>query len=132
MWLLALGLAVALAGVILVPTQLLAQSGAPASDPAGHWSAGPAMLTARTEVAAVEAGGLLHVVGGYPGGDAPPDTHEVYDPRTGAWSFKQALPVGLHHACAASIDGRLYIVGGYFALGPAVNSLYAYDAAADA
>ncbi len=86
----------------------------------GHWMTGTPAPTARTEVAVAALDGLIYVVGGF---ERPSSWKiwqssvstkvEVYDPATNRWSSKPRLPVGLHHAGAAVLDGALYVVGGF-------------------
>ena len=76
--------------------------------------------TARTEVAVAALDGLIYVVGGF---ETPSSWKiwqssvstkvEVYDPATNRWSSRPDLPMGLHHAGAAVLDGALYVVGGF-------------------
>jgi serine/threonine-protein kinase PknK len=40
------------------------------------------------------------------------DTVESYDPRTGVWETGPPLPVGLHHAAAATYRGEVVVLGG--------------------
>ena len=41
------------------------------------------------------------------------DLVEEYDPSTNSWSEKAPLPNGLHHAGAAVVGGKVYVVGGF-------------------
>ena len=77
------------------------------------WHALPAAPEARSEVAAAVVNGGIAVVGGFePAGAASPHV-DWYVPRARRWKRLPDLPVGLHHAMAAS-DGRLlYVAGGY-------------------
>lgn len=86
----------------------------------GHWMTGAPAPTARTEVAVAMLDGLIYVAGGF----ERPDSWkiwrssvsakvEAYDPVTNRWFSKPDLPVGLHHAGAAVLDGVLYVVGGF-------------------
>ena len=86
----------------------------------GHWMTGEPAPTARTEVAVAALDGLIYVVGGFerPGSwmirqSSISTKVEAYDPATNRWSSKPDLPVGLHHAGAAALDGALYVVGGF-------------------
>lgn len=76
--------------------------------------------TARTEVAVAALDGLIYVVGGFeePGTwriwqSSVSTKVEAYDPATNRWSAGPDLPVGLHHAGAAVLDGALYVAGGF-------------------
>lgn len=86
----------------------------------GHWMTGAPVPTARTEVTAAVLDGLIYVIGGLEsstgwmmGRSSVSARVERYDPATDRWSEMQALPVGVHHAGAAVVDGDLYVVGGF-------------------
>ena len=71
----------------------------------------------RTEVAGTVWEGRIVVVGGLdPRGDAS-DRTDIYDPDTEAWTPGPNLPVALHHTAVATLDDRVYVVGGY-SIGP--------------
>ena len=108
-------------GVRLLACLLLAasMSESHAAD-VGHWMTGTPAPTARTEVAAAAVDGLIYVVGGFEPRSlwtlwqsSVSARVEAYDPVTNQWVSKPDLPVGLHHAGAAVVDGMLYIVGGF-------------------
>jgi non-specific serine/threonine protein kinase len=75
-------------------------SAAPAPDP-------------RTEVAAAAAGGEIVLVGGLTENGMPSPRVDAYSPARDRWRRLPDLPVGVHHAMAASDGTRLYVVGGY-------------------
>ena len=78
------------------------------------WRPLAAVPTPRTEVAAAaDAGGLIHVVGGYTADGATVATVEVLDTATGRWTAGPDLPIGVNHAMAATVDGAVYVFGGY-------------------
>ena len=86
----------------------------------GHWMIGAPAPTARTEVAVAALDGLIYVVGGFEQSSSwmiwqssVSTKVEAYDPTTNRWSSKPDLPLGLHHAGAAVVDGALYVVGGF-------------------
>jgi N-acetylneuraminic acid mutarotase len=110
---------------ILIP---LALALPPAVNARGQWQSRAAMPSARTEVAAVELGGDIYVIGGY---DQGADLVEAYDPAKDAWQRRAPLPKPLHHTAAAAVGGKIYVIGGYVSgVGP-VNTVYEYDPAAD-
>lgn len=59
------------------------------------------------ETAVVVEGGLLYVIGGI----GSLSGVLIYDTESGEWSDGPELPLGMHHANAAAVDGTLYIVG---------------------
>ena len=40
-------------------------------------------------------------------------TVERYDPASNSWDVRPSLPMPIHHAAAAVVDDRLYVIGGY-------------------
>lgn len=108
--------------------------------PGGSWRTGPAAPTKRTEVAAAALKGRLYVIGGFSeptvsniGSLAITDAVELYDPAAGRWSAVPPLPAKLHHAAAAVVGDRLYVVGGFsrsfLSVWEPVASLFIYDPA---
>lgn len=74
----------------------------------------------RTEVVGSPFFFGLAVVGGLTAEGAPSAQVDHYSFPTDEWRSLPPLPVGVHHAGAGELDGRLYVVGGYAAgtLGP--------------
>lgn len=86
----------------------------------GHWMTGAPAPTARTEVAVAALDGLIYVAGGFEQSSSwmirqssVSTKVQTYDPVTNRWSSKPDLPIGLHHAGAAVLDGDLYVAGGF-------------------
>ncbi len=108
----------------------------------GTWTAKAPAPTKRTEVVAAAVGGKIYVIGGF---SEPTlrnlkdltisDAVEEYDPSADRWTVKSPLPVGLHHAGAAAVGDRLYVIGGFtqsfFSVWQPVAGVYAYDSAAN-
>ncbi len=108
----------------------------------GHWITGAPASTKRTEVAVAAVNGIIYVVGGF---SAPSFSNlldltvsksvEAYNPTKDKWTTKAPLPLGLHHAGAAELNGKLYVVGGFTAAGFSiwnpVNHVFAYDPGRD-
>ncbi|RMH05060.1 MAG: kelch repeat-containing protein [Nitrospirae bacterium] len=103
----------------------------------GHWIVGSPAPTKRTEVAVAQVGGIIYVVGGF----VKPtlwnfwkitgsDLVEAYDPVADRWMMKSPLPLPVHHAGAAELNGKLYIVGGFTQSGGtiwhAVSTVFEY------
>lgn len=106
----------------------------------GSWRTAAAAPTKRTEVTAAALKGRLYVVGGFSeptigniGSMAITDAVEIYDPATDRWNTAPSLPAKVHHAAAAVIGSRLYVVGGFsrsfFSVWNPVASLFIYDPA---
>ncbi len=110
--------------------------------PAGTWRSAAPAPTKRTEVTAAAVQGKVYLVGGF----SEPTLGnlltltvtpavEEYDPATDRWTTKAPLPIGLHHAGAAAVEDRLFVVGGFtpslFSVWQPVATLYEYHADTD-
>ena len=95
------------AGPPTVPTS------APAASPSGAPAAPAPLPLARTEVAGTVWRGLVAVVGGITADGAATNQVDLYDPAADSWRPGPPLPLLLHHAGAAAVGDRLYVVGGY-------------------
>src|SRR6266542_1895352 len=105
------------------------RAAAPPGQPEGSWSTRSSMTTERGEVGAAVVEGRVYVVGAYGGAT---DANEVYDPQTDSWQRRAPLPHGLHHGGTAGLGGKLYVIGGYEAVGGrATNTTYEYNPASD-
>src|SRR5918993_3097016 len=80
----------------------------------GKWQIRTPMPSVRTEVAAVELGGKIYVVGGY---QKNGDLVEEYDPAQDSWRRRASLPRPLHHAGATAVRGKIYVIGGEISSG---------------
>jgi N-acetylneuraminic acid mutarotase len=101
----------------------------------GAWTTLARMPSARQEVAVAAVGHQIFVVGGLGAGAEPVATVEVYDVPTDSWEARAPHPTPVHHAAAAVVAGRLYVLGGYTGsrLGwERSTALHEYDPARDA
>lgn len=83
----------------------------------GRWRELAPMRVPRAAAAGAVIGDRLYVAGGvlapFRGHEANPvRSMEVYDFRTGRWQAGPQMPTARHHAGAAALGGRLYVVGG--------------------
>lgn len=91
----------------------------------------------RQEHSVAALGGKVFVIGGIlpiPGGGvATTDRVEVYDTRRDTWTDAAPLPVAMNHANAATVGGRLYVLGGLSggASWQALPDSFAYDPRTD-
>jgi hypothetical protein len=67
----------------------------------------------RTEVTGTAWDGRIIALGGLDAAGSAMSDVQIYDPETDAWTPGPALPEALHHTAAATLDGRVYVVGGY-------------------
>jgi Kelch motif len=79
----------------------------------GRWSFLTPMPSARQEVAVAAWRGQAWVIGGFGDSAEPTATVESYDPTQNMWETRTAFPVPVHHAAAAVVNDRLFVVGGY-------------------
>jgi N-acetylneuraminic acid mutarotase len=57
-------------------------------------------------------GGRLYVIGGTADGITTLATMDMFDPNTGQWVSKNSMPTDRGLAACASIDGKIYVMGG--------------------
>src|SRR5207245_11599377 len=82
------------------------------TSPGYRWLRGADLPTPRAETAAVLVGNEAYVLGGFDANGMASAKVEVYNTTSDAWRTASPLPVALHHAGAAVVNGRIYIVGG--------------------
>jgi len=101
----------------------------------GRWESRKTMTWGRQEVAVGAVGGKVYVIGGFGSTAEPVDIVEVFDPATDEWRTVAPLPIALHHAAAAVVDGRLFVIGGYTGgrvRWSAVGTVFEYEPARNA
>ncbi len=87
-------------------------------DGLGTWTNRAPIPVGRAEVGVAELDGKVYTIGGTEqnGQDAPnyaSTLNMMYDPATNAWQKRASLPFGLSHVGVASLDGKLYAIGGF-------------------
>ncbi len=122
---------------LLLPGSLLATAGsqeircgapiAPSATPSavqpGEWTSLSPMPRPRSELAAAVVGDWIYVVGGF-GGLAQV---ECFHPASGTWATAPDLPEGVHHPGVASLEGVIYVAGGYTEDGATTEALWAFS-----
>ena len=79
---------------------------------AGTWTALPPMPGgSRQETGVVSVGGEVWVLGGIDGAGRTLARVEIYDPRAHEWRPGPELPLPMHHANVAALDGTVYVAG---------------------
>jgi N-acetylneuraminic acid mutarotase len=81
--------------------------------PAAGWEARAELPEPRSEVAAAVVGTELAVAGGYLGNGGTSARVDAYSPKRDRWRRLPDLPVAVNHATATSLEGLLYVFGGY-------------------
>ncbi|HEX7809649.1 MAG TPA: hypothetical protein VF608_13010, partial [Thermoanaerobaculia bacterium] len=88
-------------------------SAATAQQPApGEWGMRAPTLEPLSELAVAEANGKLYLMGGYPPNRVTARTVQVYDIATDTWAYGPQLPLPNNHGMAASVNGKIYLIGG--------------------
>lgn len=78
-----------------------------------RWSELPSMRTGRGAMVAEVAGGRLYVAGGSEEIDGTPTgVTESYDFKSQQWRPEPDMPAPSQHLAGASLDGKLYAIGG--------------------
>ena len=102
----------------------------------GAWGMRAPLLEANSELASAELNGRIYLLGGYPQNRVTARTVQVYDIANDRWEFGPQLPLPNNHGMAASIGGKVYLIGGQtLADDPPggnsyVNTVYELDPAA--
>ncbi len=89
------------------------------------WKRAAPKPTPVSHAGAALLGEKIYVAGGRAQDGAPTAALEVYDPRTDTWQPRAALPAALEGAALVSMEGRLYLFGGWDGQ-QAVAGVYAY------
>lgn len=92
---------------------------------ANRWSRAAPKPTPVSHAGAALLGEKIYVAGGRAQDGAPTTALEVYDPRSDTWQPRAALPAALEGAALVSMEGRLYLFGGWDGQ-QAVAGVYAY------
>ena len=81
----------------------------------GVWGTRANLLINNSEFALAEANGKIYVLGGYPPEMGPNRTSsavQVYDIASNSWTMGPQLPLPNNHGMAASVNGKVYLLGG--------------------
>ena len=102
----------------------------------GEWGARAGLIENNSEFALAEANGRLYVLGGYPpqtGPNRTKTTVQIYDIASDRWQLGPPLPQPNNHGMAASVNGKIYLLGGQTTDdqngATAVNTVYELDPA---
>ena len=85
---------------------------APNGPALGQWGTRGQLLEANSEMAVGELAGKIYVLGGYPATRQTRSTVQLYDPVEDRWELTTPMPIPLNHNMAASVGGKLYMIGG--------------------
>ena len=88
-------------------------SAATAQQPApGQWGMRASLLEPLSELALAESNGKLYLMGGYPQNRVTSQIVQIYDVTTDTWAYGPQLPLPNNHGMAASVNGKIYLIGG--------------------
>ena len=103
-----------------------------------QWADRAALPEPNSEFAVGQLGDRIYVVGGYPSTRITVATVQVYDAGKDAWTLATPIPQPLNHPMAATVGGKLYVIGGQAtAFGRAdsarfLDTVFIYDPATEA
>jgi N-acetylneuraminic acid mutarotase len=103
-----------------------------------EWTQLPDLLAPSSAGAVVAIGNKLYVASGAPqtfGVSGPVEPYralQIYDFETGEWSYGAPIPNPRHHVGAATLGGKLYVVGGRGEEDHSLATFESYDPATDA
>jgi N-acetylneuraminic acid mutarotase len=97
---------------------------------AGEWREGAPSATGRAFAASAVLGDEIYIAGGA-GISTPQSSFEAYDMIGDIWRSLPALPMGVQQAAMATVNGRLYLSGGYLpgSRGPDNAEFWVFDPA---
>ena len=104
--------------VMLTPTPVEPPPVEPAP---GEWGNRADLLHNYSELAFAELNGKLYLLGGYPATRVTVRTVQVYDIASDSWALGPQLPQPNNHGMAASVNGRIYLIGGQTLADPPHN-----------
>jgi len=89
----------------------ISDSQAFAEEPSQGWERLADIPEVRSEMESAVLGEKIYVVGGLNNMGHATNSVFVFDTKGEFWSIGTSMPLALHHAAAASYDGKLYAVG---------------------
>jgi N-acetylneuraminic acid mutarotase len=87
-------------------------SGAAVAQEPGQWAKRADLLAPNSEFAVAELDGRLYILGGYPADRVTVKIVQVYDIVADRWTFGPDLPERNNLGMAASVNGKVYLIGG--------------------
>ncbi len=90
----------------------LLASSASSNSWADKWNVKAPLLEPLSETAVAQDGTNIYVFGGYPRLRITVDTAQAYNAKTDKWRYLPPIPAKTNHAMAASVDGKVYVIGG--------------------
>lgn len=98
----------------IAASQQFFDSPAPKAANPGRWVVRASLPLPRSEMAwAVAHAGKMHMIGGYAEQRVDRPYHHVYDQTIDRWTEAPPLPRGANHVGVATLDNKLYAIGGH-------------------
>ena len=91
------------------------------------WDSRAAMPFPRTEVSAAVVGNEIVVLGGLTSERDASRRVDAYSPARDSWRRLPDLPIGVHHAMAAGVGGKAYVIGGYTVTGATLRTAFVLE-----
>ena len=91
------------------------------------WETRAPMPLPRTEVVAATVGSEIVVLGGLTLERSASRRVDAYSPARNSWRRFPDLPVGVHHSMAVGVGARLYVLGGYTAVGMPLRTAFVLE-----
>jgi N-acetylneuraminic acid mutarotase len=118
---------------VLFPPQTCPDQPAAVTSGDGHWIKGTPVSTIRGETRLGTANGMVYFIGGLMDEWKASPLLDMYDPTTDTWTSKSPLPAAANHPGVATLDGKIYVSGGFNSPDFTFNlkTLWVYDPATD-
>ena len=103
-------------GIAVAAAMIFTFAVAPASAQQGRWSKAAPFPEPEEELYGITVNGKMYVIGGFglaPTFGKPPGLVFEYDPTGDKWTKKKNIPVPVHHQAMATLNGKIYVFGGY-------------------
>jgi N-acetylneuraminic acid mutarotase len=78
----------------------------------GQWAERAKLLAPNSEFAVAELDGRLYILGGYPADRVTVKAVQIYDIQADRWEPGPDLPQPINHGMAATVAGKIYLIGG--------------------
>ena len=99
--------------IAFIASYVCAQTSNTTTATTNYWTKGSNSVIPKMESAYTSVGDKIYIIAGYgETGKRNKNSVEVYDTKTDSWSTAAPVPANLNHASAATLNGKIYLVGG--------------------
>ena len=114
--------------IAFITSYVCAQTSNTTTATTNYWTKGANSVIPKMESAYTSVGDKIYIIAGYgETGKRNKNSVEVYDTKTDSWSTAAPVPENLNHASAATLNGKIYLVGGFLDDKIPSNKLFIYD-----